>query len=142
MSFWDEKRRFPYRKPKNSQIEGKSGRIGGSLIDQQYRDVIAYGVDAVAGIALEGFGVGLEDERLLTSRTDQDFEEVGGNHGGRILLRKSFPTRGTETQREGQIRMNLLNAFKTEGDGWRPRFWMGTRSRERFGRKSQPKLRR
>jgi hypothetical protein len=99
MSFWDEKRRFPYRKQKNSQIEGKSGRISGSLIDQQYRNVIAHGVDAVAGIALKGFGVGLQNERLLAGGTDQDFEEVGGNHGGRILLRKSFPT-GAQRHRE------------------------------------------
>jgi hypothetical protein len=50
------------------------------LVDQQYRDVIAHGVDAVAGIALKGFGVGLEDERLLAGRANQNFEEVGGDH--------------------------------------------------------------
>ena len=60
----------------------ESGRVGGSLVDQQYRNVIAHGVDAVAGIALKGFGVGLEDERLLAGGTNQDFEEIRGNHNG------------------------------------------------------------
>jgi hypothetical protein len=65
----------------------ESGRVGGSLVDQQHRDVIAHGVDAVASIALEGFGVRLEDERLLAGGTDQDFEEVRGDHKQEIVLR-------------------------------------------------------
>jgi hypothetical protein len=94
--------------------QGESGRVGGSLVDQQYRDVIAHGVDAVAGIAFKGFGVGLEDKRLLAGGTDEDFEEVGGDHGG-ILLRKIIHHRGTETQREGQIRMSLRERFPDRG---------------------------
>jgi hypothetical protein len=67
--------------------QGKLRRIGGSLVDQQHRDVIADGVDTVAGIALKGFGVGFEDERLFAGGTDQEFEEVRGDHDRDIVRR-------------------------------------------------------
>jgi hypothetical protein len=74
--------------------QGKSGRIGGSLVDQQHRDVIADGVDAVASIALKSFGARFEDERFLAGGTDEDFEEVRGDHSAEIVRRGKGDRRG------------------------------------------------
>jgi hypothetical protein len=52
------------------------------LVHQKDRDVIADRIDPVAGVAFEGFGVRLEDERLFANRADQDFEQVLRNHVG------------------------------------------------------------
>ena len=88
---------FRTERGKTPRSRAESGRVGGGLVDQQHRDVIAHGVDAVASIALEGFWVRLEDERLLAGGTDQDFEEVRGNHNPEIVLRKSDTTEAQDT---------------------------------------------
>ena len=76
MSFRDEKRRFSFEKSQRPE----SGRIHGGFVHQQDGDVIPDRVDAVAGIAFKGLGVGLEDQRLLADGTDEDFEQVLRNH--------------------------------------------------------------
>jgi hypothetical protein len=100
---------------------GKSGRVGRSLVDQQYRDVIADGVDAVAGIALEGFGVGFEDERLLAGRANQDFEEVLRNHDGEIVRRGEGDRRGVRRGPYPQLRRSGLKSLTSLGN--RRREW-------------------
>ena len=55
-------------------------RFDGGLVDQHDRDVIFDGIDAVTLCAFQTLRVGPVFEGLDAGGTDQDFEEIFGNH--------------------------------------------------------------
>jgi hypothetical protein len=54
------------------------------LVHQQNRNVIAYRICPEAGTALQALAIGFECERLFAGGTNQNIEQILGNHG-RIL---------------------------------------------------------
>ena len=65
-------------------------RFDGRLVDQHDRNVIFDGIDAVALCAFQALGIGAVLEGLDAGRTDQDFEEIFGNHDGHCTIETSF----------------------------------------------------
>ena len=57
-------------------------RFDRGLIDQHDRDIFFYGVDAVAPMALQAFGILPVLERLLVFRAHQDFQKFFIDHDG------------------------------------------------------------
>lgn len=75
------------------------GRVDFGSVDQHNRDVILDGVDAAALAAFEAVTVGAEDDRLFADRTNEDFEEILGNHGGIIVQGAAVRLRGISAGR-------------------------------------------
>ena len=67
---------------------GFSSILNHRLIQQEDGDFVSYGKDAAALPALERLAIGLECQRFLALRADENVEQVLGNHGGFVNLRK------------------------------------------------------
>ena len=64
-------------------------RFDGCLVDQHDRDVIFDGIDTVALCAFQALGIGAVFEGLDAGGTNQDFEEIFGNHDGHCTIETS-----------------------------------------------------
>jgi hypothetical protein len=58
------------------------GGFDGGFVDEHDGNVVFNPVDAVAIRAFEGFGILAMFEGLFAGRTDQDVEQIFGDHGG------------------------------------------------------------
>jgi hypothetical protein len=87
------------------------GRVGNGLINQQDGYVIPNWVDPVTLPTLETLPVVFEHQRLLAERTDQDVEQVLGDHGGEIVRPCSAAGNffATDLRRLAPIREKALN---------------------------------
>lgn len=74
-----------WRGPKPNFVAPASGRIGRRSVDQQDRNAVLNGVDAVAHTALQTFPVVFQDHRLLANRAHENVEKILGNHSGSIV---------------------------------------------------------
>jgi hypothetical protein len=63
-----------------------SRRFDGSLVNQHDRNAVADGIQTLAGLALQTLGIFAMCQGLPADRTDQDGEQIRGNHAG-ILQR-------------------------------------------------------
>jgi hypothetical protein len=81
------------------------------LVHQKDRDVIPDRIDAVTGVAFQGFRVRLENERLLANRADQDFQQVLRDHG-RIVRQ------GAARKRGGAALGICIAQFRMEDGRW------------------------
>ncbi len=61
-----------------------SGGLDGGFLNQENGKVVADGVDAVAGLALECFRIDLQNQRLPAHRTNQQLEHVGRDHDSKL----------------------------------------------------------
>ena len=77
-----------WRGPKPNFVAPASGRFRRGSVDQQDRDAVLNGIDAVAYTALQTFPVFFQDHRLLAHRADEDVEKILGNHSGSIVAPK------------------------------------------------------
>ena len=78
-----------WRGPKPNFVASTSGRIGRGSVDQQDRDAVLNGIDAVAYAALQTFPVFFQDHRLLADRADEYVEKILGNHSAFIVAPKA-----------------------------------------------------
>jgi methylenetetrahydrofolate dehydrogenase (NADP+) / methenyltetrahydrofolate cyclohydrolase len=74
-----------WRGPKPNFVAPASGRIRRGSVDQQDRDVVLNGIDAVAYAAFQTFPVFFQDHRFLANRADEDVKKILGNHSGSIV---------------------------------------------------------
>ena len=74
-----------WRGSKPNFVAPASGRIRRGSVDQQDRDAVLNGIDAVAYAALQTFPVFFQDHRLLADRADEDVKQILGNHSGSIV---------------------------------------------------------
>jgi hypothetical protein len=63
------------------------------LIHQHDRDVVLDGIHSVALRALQALGILPVFERLLARRTNQNFQQILGNHDKGIVLKIASPRR-------------------------------------------------
>jgi methylenetetrahydrofolate dehydrogenase (NADP+)/methenyltetrahydrofolate cyclohydrolase len=83
-----------WRGPKPIFVAPASGRIGRRSVDQQDRDAVLNGVDAVAYTALQTFPIVFLDHRLLANRAHENVEKILGNHSGSIVAPNALRNSG------------------------------------------------
>jgi hypothetical protein len=71
--------------PKPNFVVPASSRIRRGSVDQQDRDSVLNGIDAVAYAALQTFPIVFQDHRLLANRADENVKKILGNHSGSIV---------------------------------------------------------
>ena len=77
--------------------------LDGSLVHQHNGDVVLHRVYPMALLAFQALGILAVLERLLARRTDQDFQQVLGNHHKSIVLKINSTRRHGGTEKRALV---------------------------------------